>query len=249
MIDQETIRSRSNPAIKRSREVRAGKVPDRVLLEGERLVADAVASGLELELILVAEDYTPAPALAAHPALRRATTEVIEAASDLRTPPGVLAIAQAPRLRPVAELTVDASTLVVVVAGIADPGNLGACARVAEAAGASALGFCGAGASPTGSKALRGSMGSLLRLPLLQVTSPDELAGRGLRQVRAATRGGQDYRSYDWRGPVALWLSGETGEWSLDGDFDLVSIPMAGAVESLNVMAAATLLAFAAARV
>jgi len=67
--------------------------------------------------------------------------------------------------------------------------------------------------------------------------------------VGAATRGGRTWRDADWSGPVALWVSGETGEESeaLAG-LERVTIPMAGGVESLNVTVAASLLLFAAGR-
>ena len=249
MIDDDVIRSRSNPAVKRARAARSGKAAEVVHLEGVRLVLDALAHGLALELVLVDESTSPPEHLRGHPQLRRASAAVMEAASGLRTPPGLIAVAAAPELRTLDTLEVDERTLLMVVHGIADPGNLGACARVAEAAGAAGLAFSGTSASPFGSKALRGSMGSLLRLPLYSAPDARVLTERGLRQVRAATRGGVDFRRYDWSGPVALWLSGETGRWTVEGDFDAVTIPMAGAVESLNVTAAATLLAFAAARI
>jgi TrmH family RNA methyltransferase len=247
--DPAPIRSRAHPLVKRVREVRQGKHPGVIVLEGERLVLDALASGLEFECLLVAEDRVLPAELAGHARLRRAGREVLAASSELTTPPGVLALTAAPRRRSVAELPVGPRTLWVIAAGIADPGNLGACARVAEAAGAEAFGTCGPGASPWGSKALRGSSGSLLRLPLVAVTGPAELRAQGLRQVRAATRGGADYRRFDWSGPLALWLSSETGELPFAEELEPVTIPLAGAVESLNVTTAAALLCFAAGRV
>ena len=51
----DVIRSASNPAIKRARAVASGREADRILLEGDRLVDEAVARGLEVELCLVAE--------------------------------------------------------------------------------------------------------------------------------------------------------------------------------------------------
>ena len=107
------------------------------------------------------------------------------------------------------------------------------------------------GASPWNSKALRGSMGSLLRLPL--VLSEDAqsvraaLARGGWRQVRAAARGGAPYDRFDWRAPLALWIASETGVLPDDArDVEAVTIPMAGPVESLNVTTAAAVLLFAA---
>jgi TrmH family RNA methyltransferase len=140
----------------------------------------------------------------------------------------------------------------VVVAGIQDPGNVGALARTAEAAGASALFVVEGGCSPFNAKALRGSMGSLLRLPVLRPSAAaeafNELSGLGVHQVVAATRGGARFDAFTWKGPVALWFSGEAGRLDFSGGAapEAVTIPLQGGVESLNVGAAAAVLCFAA---
>ena len=67
--------------------------------------------------------------------------------------------------------------------------------------------------------------------------------------MRAATRGGAELASFDWSGPLALWVSSETGDLPpIARDFEGVTIPMVGPVESLNVTAAAAVLLFAAGR-
>lgn len=245
----ETLRSRSNPLVKRYRAVRAGKVDGRVLLEGERLIADAVDSGLEVESILVDEARIERSSLVDHPALRPASRDVLGAVSDLTHAPDHAALVAAPTLADPTALEVGPRSLMVVLADVSDPGNLGACARVAEAGGASALGLAGSGASPWNTKALRGSMGSLLRLPLFEVRDAAQLAERGWRSVRAATRGGTRLEAFDWSGPIAIWLTGETGRAEVSGPVEDVTIPMAGAVESLNVSVAGALLVYASGRV
>ena len=144
--------------------------------------------------------------------------------------------------------------LLLVACGISDPGNLGALARAAEAAGARALVQVAGGVSPWNVRALRGSMGSLLRLPVVCGAEAGEvaqaLAAQGWKSVAAATREGQPLGEFDWSGPRALWVSGETsGDPECFAEFDQVTIPMAGQVESLNVTVAGALLLFAAGRV
>ncbi|MEZ5980412.1 MAG: TrmH family RNA methyltransferase [Planctomycetota bacterium] len=247
---QEPVRSRSNAVVKLVREVRARKRDDLVVVEGERLVRDALARGPRVEALLAAEGAELDPALLARPELRRASTDVMQAVSGLVHGPGVLAVVEAPRWIPIAEFAFPAEALLLCVSGVADPGNLGALARSAEAAGACAIAVAPGGAHPFGDKALRGSMGSLLRLPVLRFESGDDVARTGLVSVVAATRDGVDHRAHDWRGNVAVWVTGETGSVVVEPPRDAraVTIAMSGAVESLNAACAATLLLFEARR-
>lgn len=223
-----------------------------VLLEGQRLVADAVASGLGLELVLVSEARPEL--LVEFDRAMLIEASLLDRISDLKTSPGVLALARAPRMRDAMELGARlegaSAPLVLVVDGVTDPVNLGALARSAEAAGAAALVWVAGGAGVFGARALRGSMGSLLRLPVFAAADADAaraaVAAAGLQVVRPDTRGGVDWRSVDWSPAVALWIGGETRAADIGGVG--VTIPMAGEVESLNVTVAASLLLFAAGR-
>ena len=246
------IRSGQNPAIQRARAVGAGKERGFLLLEGDRLVDDALRRGLALELCLVAterEDRACELEQAGAP-VRRVEADILRRASQLVTAPGVLAVGVEPEEFDLAALDPATADLVAVACGISDPGNLGALARTAEAAGAGGLILIG-GASPWNSKALRGSMGSLLRLPVSRAQDATDvvaaLAGHGYHQFRAATRDGIGIWDASWPAPVATWFTSETGELpaaaqSLAG----ITIPMGGEVESLNVTTAAALLLFAA---
>jgi TrmH family RNA methyltransferase len=255
LCDMEAIRSAANPALKRVRAVAAGREHGVLLLEGERLVRDALEARLALELVLVAHDRRELcdELRDRGVEVRLVEAELLAPASRLTTPPGIIALAPEPPLRRIEDLDAEARALVVVVAGVQDPGNLGALARTAEAAGASGLVVLAGGASPWNPKALRGSMGSLLRLPLVRGGTAGEVAraltARGFRQVRAATRSGADPARFDWRGPLALWLSAETGELAREAaPLASITIPMAHGVESLNVAAAGAVLLFAAGR-
>jgi TrmH family RNA methyltransferase len=261
---REVIRSAANAAVKRVRAAAAGKLPELLLLEGDRLVDEALAAGLELELLLVSDERPERLAELGDQVPLPVAAELLERIGSLKSGPGVLALARAPREAPVAELPAQlaagdpgAPPLVLVVAGVADPVNLGALARSAEAAGAVALVWIAGGVSPYNPRALRGSMGSLLRLPVYRARSAAQAASSlsvaGLVHARADTRGGVCHRDFDWRRPMALWVGPESGDAiaiaGTGAAFEGVTIPMAGGVESLNVTVAASLLLFAADRV
>lgn len=250
------VRSAQNPHVKRARAVLAGREKELVALEGDRLVDDARRSGLELEAILLAADRTERAAelQAAGLPLVRVERPLLERVSSLSAAPGILALARVPPPPDPDALPADPAALLLVVAGLQDPGNLGALARSAEAAGALGLAVVAGGARPFSEKAVRGSMGSLLRLPVWRFPRADELverlAARGFRQLSAATRGGLPPDEVDWRGPIAVWIGPETGLLpAACRKLERVTIPMRGRVESLNAAVAASLLLYAAGRV
>jgi TrmH family RNA methyltransferase len=247
-----SIASPQNPIVKLVRRLaRGGRRDPRFLLEGRKLVRAALESGFEIEGALVSGSRAREEARA----LEARGIEVVDVAerlvrsvSALESPEGILAVARRPE-HPREEL--EATGLVPVCVGIQDPGNLGAIARVGEAAGASAIVLSRGSADPFSPKALRGSMGSLLRVPVFEIDDLPWLRERGFRLAALVPREGADFRTVDWKPPVALLLGGEASGLpeTMVASADLkVTIPMLGAVESLNVATAAALVLYEANR-
>jgi TrmH family RNA methyltransferase len=261
-----TVTSRQNPLVRACRALADDPPADgaRVLLDGAHLVRDAVAAGLEIELVLVAasrlQGRSEEAALARE--LDRPPTDVVEvtdsvvaAASPVRTPSGIVAIARRTQLASAADVFGHPQAFVMAAVDVQDPGNVGALVRVAEAGGATAVCLSGGCANPFSCRALRGSMGSALRLPvvagLASSDALDQMHAAGLRTVAAVPRGGPDPDEADWRGRTALVLGGEGRGLAPDlvARCDArVTIPMTPPVESLNIAAAAAILVYAARR-
>ena len=92
------IRSRANPDVQRVAAALAGRTPDQLVLEGDRLVEEARAAGLDLELVLVGADRPERAAeleAAGHP-VRRVDPRLLDRVSGLTTSPGVLALCARP---------------------------------------------------------------------------------------------------------------------------------------------------------
>jgi len=126
---------------------------------------------------------------------------------------------------------------------------------VAEAAGATGLVAAGASANPFGWKALRGSMGSALRLPIASALSSDaaiaDARRRRCRVVATVPRGGRSLFEADLSGPVAVLIGGEGGGLPaalVDTADERVTIPMQAPVESLNAAVTAALILYEARR-
>jgi TrmH family RNA methyltransferase len=257
-----TITSRQHGFVARCRAAAARSGAEaEVLLDGPHLVRDALAAGVPIEMAGIATPSLEGAEMAAlREALEDAGIEVValsgpvmDAASPVRTPSGIVAIATLVPATLAAALD-GARPLVVVAAGVQDPGNVGAIVRAADAAGATAVVMTEGCASPFGWKALRGAMGSAFRLPVTHGVGVDdvlrEARARGIVSVALVPEAGADLYASDLTGPCLVLAGGEgQGLGSLAELADVrVRIPMAQGVESLNVAVATGVVLFEAYR-
>ncbi|HSO96126.1 MAG TPA: RNA methyltransferase, partial [Acidimicrobiia bacterium] len=140
---------------------------------------------------------------------------------------------------------------VLVAVDVADPGNLGTIIRSAEAAGAAAVVVTGASVDAYNPKTVRSSAGAIVGLPILEQPDPagalDALHDRGRHTVGTAATGGRDGDTLDVTTPIALVVGNEAHGLAPDVQArldEIVTIPMHGAADSLNVAMAATVLLF-----
>ena len=255
------IRSRSNPAARRFRALKDRAAEDLALLEGARLVEEALAAGVEIAEVAA----TPRAGASARGgpllealARRRVPVRLMDDAvlgsiSEAETSQGIVALARRPAFAE--DDMFRGQPLLLVAVGIQNPGNVGALLRAAEAAGATGAYLTDGCADSFSWKALRGSMGSAFRLPHVRRAAARDtvraLQARGVAVLAAAAGEGTPYDAVDLARPVALVVGNEGA--GLDEDVLLassarVAIPMRGAVESLNVAVAAGILLFEAAR-
>jgi len=236
------VSSRQHPLVRRCRTLAASREGSAVLLDGEHLIADALAAGLPVEAILSDERPRSVTALADARRVPRyeGTRAVLAAASPVRTTSGIVAIAQwAPAS--LETLFDQASPLIVALVDVQDPGNAGGAIRTAEALSASGVMALGETADPGGWKALRGAMGSTFRLPVARGTMADALTlarARGCRVAAMVPSGGDPIDRAMLSGPLLL-LFGHEGaglDATAAAEADLrVSVPMSPKVNSLNV--------------
>lgn len=252
------ITSRHHPIVKEFREAaRGGAV---ILLDGWHLITEAVNAGVALETLAVCGPATAGEqgvidrALRAHARVVEVSGAVLNALSPVNSPTGVVATARKP-LADAAALLTPAPALVLAGLGIQDPGNAGAVIRSAAAAGATGVMVDDATADPWGWKALRASMGSVFHLPVIRTRAPmsllTEWKASGLAVVAAVPRGGVPMYDVDLARPVAVLIGGEGPGLAADvlATADArVTIPMDGAIESLNAAVAAAVILYEARR-
>jgi RNA methyltransferase, TrmH family len=260
-MPEPVISSRANPVVKRLRALKERGTEDLALLEGLTLVEEALAGGLEVVEAAVTPEAAAAPrgraiveALQARAVpVRHVEAQVLASLSETETSQGLLAVARRPAFAE--DAIYRRVPLVVVAAGLQNPGNVGAVLRAGEAAGASGAYLTAGTADPFSWKALRGAMGSAWRLPHVRGLSADEvlarLRARGVTTLAAVAGEADAYDGVDLTGPVAFLLGREADGLgaALAARADRrIAIPMAGRAESLNVAVAAGVLLFEAAR-
>jgi TrmH family RNA methyltransferase len=254
------ITSRQNPIVARFRAVANGDHQDRLLLDGPHLVGEALAAGLRVHEAATDGRNDRADLMALVDELRRrevpvrtTSTAVIQALSPVRSASPIVAIADRPAAGE--ETIYRPPALVLIAIDVQDPGNVGAIVRVAEAAGAGGVVCAGTCANPFGWKALRGSMGSALRLPIAVLADSAaaiaDARRHGCRIVATVPRDGRPLFECDLRGPLAVLIGGEGSGLSprlFASADERVTIPMRPPVESLNTAVSAALIIYEARR-
>jgi TrmH family RNA methyltransferase len=239
------ITSPDNPRVKevlrlrRSRERRRSGL---FVAEGLREVERALAAGLTTREIYFAPELLPEWSHGGD----EVSARVLAKMSYRAEPEGVLAVVEIPRHA----LPPDASLLLVAV-GIEKPGNLGAMARTADAAGVSVLLVADANADPWNPNAIRASTGAVFTLPIIEVTR-DEVHALPQQKVAAVLGAHLRHTEADLTRDTAFLIGAEdTGlddAWRAIANTE-VGIPLRGAAaDSLNASAAAAVLLFEALR-
>jgi RNA methyltransferase, TrmH family len=271
----DVITSRDNKWLKQFRAALRGTGPredEPIGVEGPKLVEEALKSGLEAEALLVSESgECEARRILLDAASRsdtgiprsrvlRTTNRLFEGVAGTESPQGVAALFRQRTwgfddvLRGPGAIR-ESSPLVIVLAAVQDPGNVGTILRSAEAFGATGAVAARGTADPWSPKALRASAGSALRLPVLRgMAIPVVLAQLKMARLKiyaAASAAEARGPVADLREPAAIFVGNESNGLPtevLRAADATVSIPMAPAVESLNAGVAASLLLYEAAR-
>jgi RNA methyltransferase, TrmH family len=237
--DQQIISSPDNEVVRRLRRLAIRREPGLVLLEGPRVLSEAKAAGLEFELVAAREgDKLPfhyESRVTLSPGAFRAATQTV-------TPQGVIAIARVHEASPAEAIQAAraAQWPLIVLDRVQDPGNVGAIARTAAAAGAPALAVLPGTADPYGPKAVRASAGNVFRLKVAKArwSDLDQLDAFG-----ASPAGGAPLVEAPIESAGMIVLGSEAHGLSRK-DLKLVTVPLTEGVESLNVAAAAALILF-----
>ena len=255
------VESRQNARVKELRRAFSESAPNdkgEVAIEGMHMVEEAIRAGLRLGTVFFSESareraHKLIPQLSSHTETLLLPNEVFSSAVPSETPQGVAALVKV-KIFKLDEAFNPAPALVIISAGVQDPGNLGTIARSAEAFGATGILLAERTVSPWNWKAVRASAGSMFRVPavkFLLATTLQDVKARGVRVLATSSHKGTVISQVDLRGPVALIVGSEGAgvpkEILAQAD-EIVDIPQSGRVESLNAGIAASIILYEAAR-
>jgi RNA methyltransferase, TrmH family len=249
------VNSRQNALVKQLRRafVEGEPTPDgAVAIEGVRIIEEALRSGLRFQAVFFSENGRKhaarlLPQISSQTEALLLPDSVFSSAVSTETPQGVAALVKLKTFKLEDLLDPGGVPLIIAVAGIQDPGNLGTIIRSAEAFGARGVLLGEKTVHATNPKVVRASAGSAFREPLIPVKLREAIARmkqNGLRVVASSSHKGQPLDQVDFTGPLAVLIGNEgaglPSEILAQAD-ELTTIPHSGRVESLNAGIAAAI--------
>lgn len=259
-MKSELISSPANPAIKRIRSLRQRKQREKTGLffaEGIRIVTEAVQVGAPVEALVIAPDLLEsrfARSLCEDqrrmgvPVLE-VTKEVFQSISDKDGPQGLAAVIRQRWDSPAIAGQV-ARRRFVALSRVQDPGNLGTVLRTSDAAGFAGVILVGPTADPYDPACVRASMGAIFSQRLVRLTVEEFVAWKkqyGYTLVGTSATAPNDYRAVRYREPVVIYMGNEREGLSpqeMAICHVMVSIPMVGRADSLNLAVATGLMLY-----
>lgn len=258
------ITSKDNSVVKHLRslsEAKNRKKEKTFLIEGLKMVEEALRDNLGVKTVVAA------PSLVQHHGkgvLKLAESRgidvlwiserLMDALSESKTPQPVMAEVTMKQHSEEGLLANEAG-LIIIAHLLQDPGNLGTIIRTAEAVGASGLAITQNTVDPFNAKAIRASMGSILRLPVVPIGDIDvfikKCKQQGFQTAATVLAGEKTHFDIDLTKPTVLIFGQEGAGLPQDimHDIDLrIRIPMAATIDSLNVATAAAVILYEAMR-
>lgn len=250
------LTSAQNASVKRLRALL--EAPDKTrtefAFEGDNLLTESLRSHIKLTTVFLAETRLNA---GDYPALNNLDVDILSLPDSLfrsvvstEAPQGIAAIAVQPHFS-FEDILGETNPLLLIAAAIQDPGNLGTLIRSTEAFGAAGVLALPGTVSAWNQKALRASVGSIFRVPVVEISinQIETLQQRGIRVYAAVAGNATSVRQVPLHEPAAILIGNEGAGLApeliklADG---LITIPSSGAVESLNAAVAGSILLYEA---
>lgn len=228
-------------------------------IDGFRIIEEALRSGLKLRAVFFSESAEARaakllPQIHSHVETLLLPDKLFTRAVPSQTPQGAAALVHVKRFTVEDVIGGETDGSILVIAGVQDPGNLGTILRSAEAFGASGVLLGEGTVSAYNSKVIRGSAGSVFRLPITKVEMKPlavDLRSRSFRLLATSSHKGVPLPQVDLTAKTAIFIGNEGAgidKRMLNEMDELILIPHSPRVESLNAGVAASIVLYEAAR-
>jgi len=254
------ITSTSNPTIKAIRKLAERKERQQTgtfFMEGLRIVGEAMQRGWELQHLIVAPELLVSlfgrqlveQAVESGISILEVSTEVFQSLSVKEGPQGIAGVGRQ-RWTRLEDVSLSSGGTWIALDSVADPGNLGTILRTSDAAGCKGVILLDQSTDPYDPAAIRGSMGAVFSQPLVKTTLAEFARWKRENQVSVigtSDKARQDYHGY--RYPPALVVLMGSERFGLQEHHialcdEMVSIPMQGTSDSLNLAVATALVVY-----
>lgn len=175
--------------------------------------------------------------------------KVFSQISERENPDGLLLVCELPKFS-FDDIKLSKNNLVVVLDGLEIPGNIGTIIRTVDGCGADGVLICNRRARLTHPKLIRSSQGSNFTVPVIEAEIPEVitwLKKNDFKIYLTDTRADREYYEEDYAGRIAIVAGSErygiSDEW-YNVDNSMISIPMYGDCDSLNVAIATTIVLY-----
>jgi TrmH family RNA methyltransferase len=172
--------------------------------------------------------------------------EVMKEMSETITPQGILAVCTIPQ-RNLSSITLDGSRKFIYLSEVQDPGNAGTILRSADAFAMDAVITSPGSVDMYSPKVVRSTAGSLWHIPVFESVAIDEVLALGINAFSLGAGGAKELSRYQKSGDMVAVFGNEARGFSTGQNvdsIDVVSIPMPGNAESLNLSAAASIVMY-----
>lgn len=228
------------------------------ILEGPNMIREALLNSGKARFIFLRAESTSDEAReiaekadAQGLAVYEVSDSVYNKVSQTETPQGILAVLEKPQRTRDSFFKDCADKNLIVIDRVQDPGNIGTLLRTAEAAGMGGAVVIKGSGDPFSPKAVRAASGATERFPIIFTESVNDclalLKANGKKIFATAMAGSTVYYKADLKKNAAIVVSNEGNGASsdiLDGADEIISIPMEGKTESLNVAIASGIIMF-----
>jgi TrmH family RNA methyltransferase len=254
------ITSLSNIQIKQIRKLREKKYrieSGLFFLEGIRIVIEALQTSGVVEQLIICRDLingdkaleAVADAQEKHISILEVNTDVFKSLSGKDGPQGVAAVARQ-RWSGVEELQDSVDGIWIALYQVADPGNLGTILRTLDGMGGKGIILLDNCTDPYDPSAIRASMGAIFTKKIIKLSSNDFISWiqkNNIKVVGTSDAARKEFRSYRYNKDMVLLMGSEREglpEKLVDICDEVVSIPMVGKADSLNLAVASSIMLY-----